>query len=338
MTELDPDARMLIQLARPNEGATPADRARVRRRLSAVLGAGVIAAGTREALDSGIQTSSTPLPDSAGHTLLERVSGEVLRVAPVAKSAGLLAAAPALAMHAAALLLGGALVGGTAWFAARAVSDLEPTSAHALTAPAARGAENGVSGGDAPAKSERASALTPGETRVSESLVPQPEPLDAEPSSPADELAPIQLEDLPVLEDSRDAKASRAGRGARTQRADRGHDNSSKGGVGRKAASERRGSWLAEEARQLAAVHEALREGDHTLALTRLEAMDRRPGGVLGEERLVARVLSLCGLARVGEAEAIARRVESVAPESPLLPRLGASCANGALSGIRRVP
>jgi hypothetical protein len=66
--------------------------------------------------------------------------------------------------------------------------------------------------------------------------------------------------------------------------------------------------------------------------------MDRRPGGVLGEERLVARVLSLCGLARVSEAEAIARRVESVAPESPLLPRLGASCASGALSGIRRAP
>lgn len=312
VTELDPEARALIDRARPAEDATPEDRARIQRRLAQVLGAAAIGVAAHEVVESGVQSSFAPLSEAA-RAVGERTSGEVLRSAAIAaKSAGVLGGAQAFVMHAAAWIAGGALLGGAAFLTLRAVNTADEPEPVAVTAaprdPKLSGSDR-TSRGDAPAEATREAA-----PQDDGSLVPQPEPLTAPP--------PIRLEDLPVLPPGASARADVRSSGSPREATRRPAPT----------ASSRAGSSLAEEARGLAAVHEALRAGDPTLALSRLDAMDRRPGGVLGEERLVARVLALCGLGRVEEAGAIARRVQKVAPESPLLPRLRGSCAKDALT------
>jgi hypothetical protein len=308
MSRLDPEARALIDLARNAEDGTVEDRTRVRRKVAAALGLTAAGVAGHEAVDSGVQSSLAPLADSAaranGLALVERASGEMLTVATAAQSGGFLGLSASVVLHAAAFLLGGALLGGVAWVAVGGGSTVDVKAGTSLEAPVsvpARESESGTS------SSDRSSKPLP--------LVPQPETPGTPPEAPGAD-SPISPEDLPMLPE-RVAQSSAARPGAKR---------------GGNAPQPWVGSSLADEARGLAAVHEALREGEHTLALARLDAMDRRPGGVLGEERLVARVLSLCGLSRVEEAEAVAREVQSVAPESPLLPRLGASCAKGALS------
>lgn len=306
MNRLDPDTRALIELARGAEDGTSEDRARVRRKIAVALGFGATALAARGVLDSGIQSSLKPFNESAsevagnGVALAERVSGEMVSAAAV-KSAGVLGISPGSVLYAATFLLGGALIGGMAFLA---VGREQASSEQA--------SERGTRGVD---RASRAAGLEEVEKpphsqgRSTElALAPQPETPGMN--------SPIQPEDLPLLPET----ASQAPLPKAVPRR------------ATPAARHRSGPSLSEEARDLSAAHEALREGNHALALARLDTMDRRPGGVLGEERLVARVLSLCGLGRVDKAEAIARRVQNVAPESPLLSRLQASCAKGALS------
>lgn len=305
MNRLDPDARALIELARAAESGTAEDRARVRRKVSAALGIGVVALAGRGALDSGVRAaldSGTDFAPNGSSALAERISGEMVGGA-AAKSAGLLGISPGSLLYAATFLLGGALIGGVAFLAiGQTVTEDRPEFA----------VRSAQSGGAVPRVEEGA------ETRRSaDHSLEKPAASLLGPAEPSMVKEPIQPEDLPLLEEK--AQESPPPRGSLRRAA-------------APAAQTRSGLSLSEEARDLAVVHEALREGNHDLALSRLDAMDRRSGGALGEERLVARVLSLCGLARVGEAESIAQRVQSVAPESPLLSRLQASCAKGALS------
>jgi hypothetical protein len=298
MTGLDPEARALIDLARSAEDGSMEDRARVRRRIAAALGIGAASLSMHEALESGVKSSLAPLSERAasqGLAFAERASGEMFTVAAAAPSGGLFGIS-SVVLHAAAFLVGGALIGGAAWLAV----DMReaPTESRALSGVASK-----------PVSETRPQMASPAEAveDARGALVPQPE---------APRAKPIRPEDLPMLPESNAAPPAPTPRPAR--RATGNHSQT--------------GSSLADEAREVAAVHQALREGRHALALSRLNAMDRRPGGALAEERLVARVLSLCGLSRVAEAETVARQVQSVAPESPLLPRLGASCAKNALS------
>lgn len=322
MTELDPEARALIDMARPAETSTLADRARIRQRVTATLGLGGAALAAREVLDSGVEASFSPLADPAttGLGVAERVSGEVLRVATgsATKAAGLFGISQSLVLQAAALLVGGALVGGSAWWAWQSVDEPESLPMPSATATETPSDLLPKQRANPPEEHARVPPEEP-------ALVPQPVPLGT-----AD---PVQLEDLPVLEPE-------AERSVPVRRTARAGFRRAAGPQGAKAlAAEASGAparspkalSLADEARELSAIYQALQGGNPASALARLETLERHPGGALTEERLVARVLSLCGLGRVEEAETLARRVQNVAPESPLLPRLSGSCARGVM-------
>jgi hypothetical protein len=67
------------------------------------------------------------------------------------------------------------------------------------------------------------------------------------------------------------------------------------------------------------------RDADAALALAKQHAA-RYPRGTLRQERLATQVLALCGLRRTEEARVLARELERVAPRSPHLMRIRASC------------
>jgi hypothetical protein len=91
---------------------------------------------------------------------------------------------------------------------------------------------------------------------------------------------------------------------------------------------------LAHEISLLRAARAALEAGDPQEALALLHRHARLwPQGVLAEERLATRVLALCALRRFAEARTAAHQLESVAPHSPHLARVRASCAGDPATG-----
>jgi hypothetical protein len=74
----------------------------------------------------------------------------------------------------------------------------------------------------------------------------------------------------------------------------------------------------------------ALERGDARKALNLLDRHAAlHPRGALVEEQLAARALSLCALGRAAEARSVSARLERLAPRSPHLPRIRASCTEG---------
>jgi hypothetical protein len=87
---------------------------------------------------------------------------------------------------------------------------------------------------------------------------------------------------------------------------------------------------LGEEVSLLRAARRALDGGDAVGALTLLDRYARAyPSGTMQEESLATRALTLCALGHVVAAKDAARRLEAVAPRSPHLARVRASCAGG---------
>ncbi len=85
---------------------------------------------------------------------------------------------------------------------------------------------------------------------------------------------------------------------------------------------------LGEEVALLRAAHRALDGGNAAGALTLLDRYARAyPSGTMEEESLATRALTLCALGRVVAAQDAARRLEAIAPRSPHLVRVRASCA-----------
>ncbi|HVR20495.1 MAG TPA: hypothetical protein VMS65_12380 [Polyangiaceae bacterium] len=85
---------------------------------------------------------------------------------------------------------------------------------------------------------------------------------------------------------------------------------------------------LAEETRLLQAAQRELARKNTSVALALLdEHATRFPRGALAQERSAARVLALCDLGRSGDARRAAQAFIRSAPQSPLVPRLRASCA-----------
>lgn len=83
---------------------------------------------------------------------------------------------------------------------------------------------------------------------------------------------------------------------------------------------------LADEARELARVQRALRDGDSSAALALLDEQDRRfRGGSLGAERTAARALAGCAAGRGGARDQAARFVARNAG-SPLAERVQRKC------------
>jgi outer membrane protein assembly factor BamD (BamD/ComL family) len=79
----------------------------------------------------------------------------------------------------------------------------------------------------------------------------------------------------------------------------------------------------------------SLAAGDAAAALALLDRHQRRfPSGALVAERLAAQVFALCELGRVERARTLAQEFSRVAPNSPLVPRVAASCGgSGSPSG-----
>jgi hypothetical protein len=89
-----------------------------------------------------------------------------------------------------------------------------------------------------------------------------------------------------------------------------------------------RSEELAAEIALLAQVNVAINSGQASRAFALLRDYDRRfSPGVLGEERAAAGVLALCAAGRVDAARSAAERFEKRWPRSPLLARIGSSCA-----------
>ncbi|WP_437595363.1 hypothetical protein [Sorangium sp. So ce590] len=87
-------------------------------------------------------------------------------------------------------------------------------------------------------------------------------------------------------------------------------------------------STLAAEMALLREAQDAVRDGDPSAALDRLDDLGARfPEGQLREERMAARVLALCAAGRAPEARAEAERLLGEAPGSVHMGRVRASCA-----------
>jgi hypothetical protein len=84
---------------------------------------------------------------------------------------------------------------------------------------------------------------------------------------------------------------------------------------------------LQDEAALLAEVQGALRSGQGSVALSKLESYDRRfPAGMLRSEADAARVFALCSAGRVEKARAAAARFVQRYPNAPATPRVQAAC------------
>ena len=84
---------------------------------------------------------------------------------------------------------------------------------------------------------------------------------------------------------------------------------------------------LTREARALADVQRALREGRSTEALVMLAAQNREfAGGALGQEREAARIMALCTAGRVAEGRPAAERFLTANPGSPVTTHIRSSC------------
>lgn len=87
---------------------------------------------------------------------------------------------------------------------------------------------------------------------------------------------------------------------------------------------------LAEEVHMLRQARSALDRGEAAQALRLLDAHAARfQHGTLREERLATRVQALCALGLVDSARTAAQELERVAPRSPHLARVRASCISG---------
>ncbi|WP_437546153.1 hypothetical protein WME97_41505 [Sorangium sp. So ce367] len=208
------------------------------------------------------------------------------------------------------MLAAGALIGAVAFaggfFTGRATVDVPPPASAAppASAPAAP-----------------PPAMTPPEVAPPEVAPPAAAPVDAPaptaappPPREARAVAPAPPRPLdPSAEDA--ARASSTGDGERGPARPRG---------GQPA----RPSTLAAEMALLREAQDAVRDGDPSAALDRLDDLGARfPEGQLREERMAARVLALCAAGRAPEARAEAERLLGEAPGSVHAGRVRASCA-----------
>ena len=176
------------------------------------------------------------------------------------------------------------------------------------------GAARGVQlAGSDDSRAVAAASAAPGAVVAAPALVPAPVELPgAEASSPGAVPAPEigAVPDKAALLRARGAAA--AARHARDSQAEEG------------------GSTLARELALLQRARRALNRNDAQLALGIVQSLDERfPNGVLMEERVATRILSLCQLDRVEEAREQGHRFLLDHPRSVYAERVRHSCAGG---------
>lgn len=256
MSELSAEARTLILRVGTADGPSPADRARVKRRVVAGLaGAGMVFGGGGT-IASGAQAGATGL--AVGKV---KVASVALWLATGA-GLGTVVSTPALV---------------SAYRRAESTSPDVSTRAPAQT-PAAMNAR--------PVNAVPVNAVPPDET-------PRAAPIN----EPAGKASPEAVSERAVTERPRAVPSTAA-------------------------------ASLAEETRLLQAAQRELAQKRTAAALALLdEHAAKFPRGALAEERAGARVLALCDLGRAAEARNAAEAFVRASPQSPLVPRLRASCA-----------
>jgi hypothetical protein len=309
MTDLSPEAKELVELARDEDSPTHADRARVRRALAATLAAGAVgsskaaAAATKSAFGAGVGAKGTV----ATWLALGVVAG-------LAGSAAVFVGVPALKSSPAA-------------------TAHAPVANKASTLAATRAATRAATTAANPsAATDTASATT--------QAAPQPSPTTHLVGSGA----PAKISSSPDLTTPRTtngaspprrtAERAQPSTGTRTTT-----DATEQTGAGSlTATTEAAGSppraaaqapsSLGAETTLLESARAALTRGDAAGSLTLLAQHERQyPAGALVEERLATRVFALCGAGRHADAARVAGQLLRLFPASPLRARVLDSCA-----------
>lgn len=322
MTELSPEARRLLGLARRGDDPRESDRARMNHRMAQRL---ALAAG---AATAALGTTKVAAGTAALSTLLGKG------------------------------ILTGVVVTVTAFGAWRAtefvVSRREPTQSISVKSPSGptrstsrlRDKRDPFNNATAPDPS-----LTPMQPSATDPNQPQS---SATTQSPRSSVEAVEMPGLPSKRESNAASpsalpqavavtqsrpSSRAPMSAARLDAPENGSRSAEGTTSGAAARldtqrldtqqlDAQQDPLSAESAALRAVQHAMNAGDATQALRLLDEQDAAyGGGALAPERAAARIVTLCKLARVTEAQRLAQRFERRFAKSPLLARVRNACA-----------
>jgi hypothetical protein len=309
MSNLTPEDRALLDLARDGHQPTDEDRGRVRAALVARMGFGTGLAVTTAAATSA---ASTGAAGAAG-------TGSAI--------AGLSTTLTAMKVSA-AVVIAGAIGGGglAAYREVRAAHTplivISAVSAHEQPAEAARFAER-TALAPTPISNEAPAATESPQTKGRLERVPKEEQgRDGPPAPRSPELgaslpqtflpppsaaAPLDVQtSVPVPDEATEVLPPR----------------------GEEMGTPRAPTTVEAETRLVRAGVAALHSGDSARALALFDEHARKyPRGVLAEERAAERVVALCNLGRYGEAHAAAAEFLRDHPHSPASTRVHASCA-----------
>jgi hypothetical protein len=292
MSTLDPRIRALVDAARAAE-PTVADRTRVRDALALRLGAGAIPGGA------------------------PRVSAP----APVASTA-------ARAGASVKLLVASVLIGAAGFtvsvFATKGDATTANLARHGVEAQARRRAWS--TGREGPNAATNTTAKL-AEMRSAAPLLPPPVERPTPVLIPEALAPPPRSLGIPASPFAEARPASRSAVAPRPSVSPSGGSDGAGEGLGVGAPGPRTSS-LIEETQLLRAAQTSLGAGDATAALARLDELGaRHPDGLLREERLAARVATLCAAGREDEARREAARFLAEVPLSIHAARVRASCA-----------
>jgi hypothetical protein len=289
MTDLSPEARALVELARDGDSPDPADRARVRRALaSSLTAAGVMTGAASAAASKGAIVSGAAAKSALGAWLaLGVVAGLAGTAAIYMKSS-----APAATM----------VAPGTVAVAKHVVAAETTKAPHAESALETPRVESTTPTVEAPGA--RVAAANPSLTT----------PLVASATA-----APRHAARPSPAEHAVAAPSPAAGKGVAP---------SSAGEPAEAPAETAPRSTLGAETSLLEAAHAALSRGDASSALALLERHEHEfPTGALVEERLAAKVFALCQAGRKADATRAAARLLRLSPSTPFRARVLDSCA-----------
>lgn len=291
MSELSPDAKNLLDLARDADEMPAGDKSRHRAQLLAqiaVVGAATAGASlvSKAAVAKGASAATAGVGAAAG----AGASASIPAAATVTATATTVAGASLFTKIVGAVAIAGAVGGGT--LGVRAIT--APQDHPAVTAPA-------------PAQKPRPTANTAAPTT-------NPAPI----TSPVTEPANVPLESARGEEQVAPVVAPTPAKA---------NANANVNGLAKPSASAR-SLTLESETALLRAAHQAMQSGDAARALALLDEHARSyPRGALVEERGAQRVFALCALGSKARARGEAAIFLAERPNSPLAPRVRAACA-----------
>jgi hypothetical protein len=309
MTELSPKALVLIREAGSSDDPSETDRARIRDKLIAQLGAGALLSSATIAATAANVTTSV---GTAAATATKEGASAAMAAAGVSDGVGVTGAAVAVKGAGASVVAKVALAAVLASAVGIGTTIAVRTSKPSTTAP-----------------SQQPSALTNAPVRASSSptIAAQPNGDRQSLTGPAEASADHREMATPK---QRSFQSDRSGASLHTinqpSRMRSAYSQPTRRAVNRTAASMSR-PGLDEELELIQAAHMAMRQGDRASALTMLDSHSKRfPRGALREEREATRAIALCELGRLDQGRGVAQRLLIESPHTPLAARINKSC------------